>query len=150
MRLQNELNQMPLDQIEIFALSNLFAGEEIGLASAKSDNPMFRVIAREKTSAGFYSIIHCSLEGRWADEAKERCWTFDHASLSQRGVFVCWSDDNRTLCLEAFSREGGWPSVLLPEQLSLATSAIVHSSSELYRYQVLSRGGKNLCEQASG
>ncbi|WP_433771447.1 hypothetical protein [Pseudomonas putida] len=108
---------MPLDQIEIIALSNLFAGEEIGSAFAKSDNRMFRVIAREKTNAGFYSIIQCSLEGRWANEVRERCWTFDHASLSQRGVFVCWSDDDRTLCLEAFSCEGEWPLELLPKQL---------------------------------
>lgn len=108
---------MLLDQIEIFALANLFAGEDIGSASAKSENPMFRVIAREKTNAGFYSIIQCSLEGRWADQVKERCWIFDHASLRQRGVFVCWSDDNRTLCLEAFSREGDWPAELLPKQL---------------------------------
>ena len=90
---------MPLDQIEIFALSNLFAGEEKCSASAECDNPMFRVIAREKTNAGFYSIIECSLEGRWANEVKERCWTFNHASLSQRGVFVCWCEDNRTMCL---------------------------------------------------
>ncbi|AWM91365.1 hypothetical protein DJ564_11275 [Pseudomonas sp. 31-12] len=114
---------MPLDQIEIFALSNLFAGEEIGSASAKSDSPMFRVIAREKTNAGFYSIIQCSLEGRLAIEVKERCWTFDHASLSQRGVFVCWSDDNQALCLEAFSCSGGWPDVLLPQQLRLVSCA---------------------------
>lgn len=72
---------MPLDQIEIFALSNLFAGEEIGSASAKIDNPMFRVIAREKTNASFYSIIECSLDGQWTNEVRERCWTFDHASL---------------------------------------------------------------------
>lgn len=114
---------MPLDQIEIFALSNLFAGEEISSALARCDNRMFRVIAREKTNAGFYSIIECSLEGRWANEVKERCWTFNHASLSQRGVFVCWCEDNRTMCLEAFSCSGGWPSELLPEQLCLATCA---------------------------
>ncbi len=114
---------MPLDQIEIFALSHLFAGEEIGSALARSDNRMFRVIAREKTNAGFYSIIEYSLEGRWANEVKERCWAFNHAALSPRGVFVCWSEDNRTLCLEAFSCSGGWPSELLPEQLCLATCA---------------------------
>ncbi|BFT63532.1 hypothetical protein PMm318_A42910 [Pseudomonas moorei] len=61
---------MPLDQIEISALSNLFADEEIGSASAKSDNPMFRVITREKTNAGFYSIIPGSLERRWTDEVR--------------------------------------------------------------------------------
>lgn len=112
---------MPLDEIEIFALSNLFAGEEIGSASAKSVNPMFRVLAREKTSAGFYSIILCSLEGHWENEVKERCWTFGHASLSKRGVFVCWSDEDRTLCLEAFSCSGGWPSELLPRALETAS-----------------------------
>jgi hypothetical protein len=108
---------MPLDQIEMFALSQLFAVDEIGSASASSGHSLFQVISREKTSSGFYSIIRCSLEGPWINAVTERCWTFDHASLSHRGVFVCWVNDDRTLCLEGFSCSGEWPSELLPTQL---------------------------------
>lgn len=122
----NELIPMPLDQIEMFALSKLFAVDEIGSSSAGSDHPLFQVISREKTNCGFYSIIRCSSEGQWINAVTERCWTFDHAALNQGGVFVCWVDDDQTLCLEGFSCSGEWPLELLPLQLESVTGAPPH------------------------
>lgn len=115
---------MPLDHIEILALINLFAGEEIGDVAIARDIQSFKVVSREKTCAGFYSIIRFSKDLYWVSKLKERSWKFDHPLLYRKGgYFVCWVIDTQTVCLEAFSCSGKWPSELLPELLYVATCA---------------------------
>ncbi|WP_187679883.1 hypothetical protein [Pseudomonas sp. N40(2020)] len=88
---------MHLDEIEIRALTNLFRREDMDLALRVRDNNLFKVLAREKTSAGFYSIIQCTFKTRFMSEIGERSWAFEHPLLSQRS--------------------GAWPDELLPRHL---------------------------------
>lgn len=101
-----------LDEVELQALKYLFDDESC-LAALCVDSDNFRVQSRELTATGFYSIIKCKLPGEIVGASREISKTFKYPSLVKGGAYVCWIEQDATLCLEGFA-ERSWPKALTP------------------------------------
>lgn len=67
-------------------------------------------MAREKTSAGYYAIVRSHDGFEQISPPQELCLRFTHHALRRGGYFVCWVEDDTTLCLEAVANQKDWPS----------------------------------------
>ncbi len=102
---------MVLSPLELYVLERLLANAGLACFEAgQGGHERFQVMARERTSAGYFAIVrsHCGLEQ--IRRCQEMCLRFTHHAFRRGGYFVCWVEDDTTLCLEAVANKQDWPS----------------------------------------
>jgi hypothetical protein len=95
---------MQLESLEVMALQEMLESFE---------HESSKVIDRQPTPAGFFTIIRLGESVPLLNQESERTWKFKHPKLCNGGFFVCWPVSDVELCLEAVSNSGRWPSGML-------------------------------------
>jgi hypothetical protein len=106
---------MHLDTIELLALKQLFDASDV--SDEVTQGFHYRVKERSITAHGFFSIIKCVRPSELIQSQKEISISFTHPQLKKGGMFVCWVEQDLTLCLEGFAAKRNWPLELLPHSL---------------------------------
>ena len=108
---------MLLSPLEMFALEKLL--EQTGTSGLELSPSHFSALGREFTAAGFYTLIKCHEQHELMLLGKELSVAFTHHALKRGGYFICWLEDNFTLCLEGVANHQDWSSEVSPESLSI-------------------------------
>ncbi|BBT40849.1 MULTISPECIES: hypothetical protein [Pseudomonas] len=110
---------MALDSLERFALTQLLG--MAGVLRTRWDLMDFDVLGRERTTSGFYTLIqqHEVLES--LPSSLELILPITHHALKRGGYFVCWIEDDESICLEAVANQQPWPEDISPADVCWAS-----------------------------
>lgn len=101
---------MVLSPLERYVLERLLANAGVScLDVGQDDQERFKVLERERTSAGYYVIVRSNGGLEQIIPSQELCLSFTHHAFRRGGYFVCWVEDDTTLCLEAVANQQDWP-----------------------------------------
>lgn len=106
---------MVLSPLEQYALEKVLASA--GAACPAVDPASIQVLGRERTRAGFYILARSHGGFGRVEPHRELCLAFTHHALKGGGYFVCWFEDDSTLCLEAVARQQDWPADISPLEI---------------------------------
>ena len=120
---QDETDSRPdsihLDNVERFALQHLF---DFDISDEAMKGVSFTVQERSVTAAGFFSIIKFDQPLEHIPSLQEVSKSFTHPRLKKGGMFVCWIDQDFTLCLEGVAEKKNWPKELIPIDLLVSSN----------------------------
>lgn len=103
---------MHLSPLEHYALERLLVNA--GASCLECEPERFQVLGRERSKAGFYTVVRSHSGFAQIQPHQELCLSFTHYALRRGGYFVCWTEDDTTFCLEAVANQQDWPGDLSP------------------------------------
>ncbi len=102
---------MDLNELELFALEQLFSGKERFCDAVRAGLDRARVFEREFTGVGFFSTIRFA-SSLPPSERNQWDWSFSHSALSHGGSLMAWREGADGIGLEGVTHAGrAWPTI---------------------------------------